>query len=345
MSKGTVFLVAFVLLISSVRAPDAQPSERPIGILLAVGDIASCHHDPTRNGKATAELIKREIASAKAIDQSLEVRVLALGDLAYDHGSSESFGCFDAAWGEFKDKILPVPGNHDYETNRGAAYFKYFETTLQNLKANKGKAYFSVEFPAPADAADNRSWLLIGLDSNTETGASSEQIRWLKAELSRTNRKCILAFSHSFFYSSGLHGHGENRTVTLTKPLVPEKQSRAFFQALYAGRASAFVAGHDHHYEQLGRANAEGKPADNGQAAMVPEGVRSFVVGTGGKALYSNDYRKKWAFTEAYDLRSHGVLKIELYPDSYQWVFLPTKPNEASFKVIREVRGDKCNRA
>lgn len=47
MSKGRVFLVAFALLVSSVRAPDAQPSERPIGILLAVGDIASCRRDPT----------------------------------------------------------------------------------------------------------------------------------------------------------------------------------------------------------------------------------------------------------------------------------------------------------
>jgi acid phosphatase type 7 len=343
MSAGRIFLVIVALLISTVRL-SAQNSEKPIGILLAVGDIASCHRDPTRSGAATAELIKREIASAKAIDQNLEVRVLALGDLAYDHGSPQSFRCFDATWGAFKDKILPVPGNHDYETSKGAAYFKYFETTLRNVKAAKGKAYFSLEFPPPADPDDNRSWLLIGLDSNVETGANSEQVRWLKAELSRTKRRCVLAFSHAFFYSSGRHGHHENSTVTLTKPLVPEKAAHAFFNTLYAGRASVFVAGHDHHYEQLGRANAEGKAADNGMAAMVPDGVRSFVVGTGGKALYSDDYQKKWAFTEAYDLRSHGVLKIELYPDSYRWAFLPTKPNDASFKVVRDVRTDRCNR-
>jgi hypothetical protein len=38
------------------------------------------------------------------------------------------------------------------------------------------------------------------------------------------------------------------------------------------------------------------------------------------------------------------VLKIELYSDSYRWAFLPTKPNDASFKVMRDVRTDRCNR-
>ncbi|MFH0302129.1 hypothetical protein AAFX91_34090 [Bradyrhizobium sp. 31Argb] len=88
MSKGRVFLIAFALLISSARAPDAQPSERPIGILLAVGDIASCHHDPTRNGKATAELIKREIASAKAIEYHYAFQDLETED---DCGCNERF--------------------------------------------------------------------------------------------------------------------------------------------------------------------------------------------------------------------------------------------------------------
>ena len=98
MSAGRIFLVIVALLISTVRL-SAHTSEKPIGILLAVGDIAIC--------------------------------------LAYKHGSPQNFRCFDAAWGEFKDKILPVPGNHDYETNNGAAYFRYFEAVLRNLKAAK----------------------------------------------------------------------------------------------------------------------------------------------------------------------------------------------------------------
>jgi hypothetical protein len=60
--------------------------------------------------------------------------------------------------------------------------------------------------------------------------------------------------------------------------------------------------------------------------------------------LHGNDYQEKWAFSEAYDLKSYGVLKIELFPGSYRWTFLPTKPNEASFKVLKNVTSDTCNR-
>ena len=123
----------------------------------------------------------------------------------------------------------------------------------------------------------------------------------------------MLAFAHGFFYSSGLHGH--NDKTDIAAPLVPQKTAMgAMFRTLHDSRATVLVAGHDHHYEQLGRAGAGANPADRGQAAMVPDGVRSFVVGTGGKTLYSRDYQSDWAFTEAYDMKSYGILKIELFP-------------------------------
>ena len=329
------------LVVSFLRISDVQALEKPIGILLAAGDIATCANDETKSGKATAELIKAELAKASALDPNIEVRVLALGDLAYDSGTTRAFDCFNATWGQFKDKILPVPGNHDYGTNRGAAYFKYFDTTLKTLKADKNDGFFSLEFPASAPDA----WVLLGLNSNTSTGADTAQVKWLAAELDRTKAKrCVLAFAHGFFYSSGLHGH--NDKTDIAAPLVPQKTAMgAMFRTLHDSRATVLVAGHDHHYEQLGRAGAGANPADRGQAAMVPDGVRSFVVGTGGKTLYSRDYQNKWAFTEACDMRSYGILKIELFPGSYRWEFLPTKPNANSFKVLRDVKTDTCNRA
>jgi hypothetical protein len=233
-----------------------------------------------------------------------------------------------------------VPGNHDYGTANGSAYFHYFATTLAGLKADKNDGFYSVEFPA--QGAD--SWLLLGLNSNTSTGASTQQVKWLTDELERTKAKrCVLAFTHSFFYSSGLHGH--NDATDLAGALKPEKTAMgAMFKRLYDAHATVLVAGHDHHYEQLGRANADASPGDRGQAAMVADGVRSFVVGTGGKTLYARDYQKKWAFTEAYDMKSYGILKIELFAGWYQWEFLPTKPNSNSFKVVRDVKTDTCNR-
>jgi hypothetical protein len=345
MAKPALEIIVSVTLFL-VGTCGVQAQGVPLGILLAAGDIVTCSGDDTRSGKATADLIGIEIAKAKL--QNIEARVLALGDLAYDHGAAKSFDCFDATWGKFKDKILPVPGNHDYETLSGGPYRKYFEATLNSLKADKLSGFYSVEFPTSSEA----SWLLIGLNSNVSTGSNSEQAKWLESELIRTKMKrCVLAFTHGFFYSSGRHGHDDgthhpqNGKIDLSKPLLPGAEMRAMFGMLYDHRASVFAAGHDHHFEQLGRANALGNPADRGTAAMTPDGVRSFVVGTGGKALYPNDYLQKWAFTEAYDLNSYGILKIELYPDSYRWEFIPTKPNSASIKVVHDIKTDTCNRS
>lgn len=345
---GVVTLIFLLAPIGGVRA-----DENPIGILLAAGDIVTCppkdtKADDIKTGKATADLIAAEIAAAEKSDPKIQVRVLALGDLAYDHG--ETFDCFNATWGQFKDKILPVPGNHDYEKNHGAAYFKYFETTLQGLNASKLSVY-SLEFPTASMSSENTSWQIIALNSNDETGAAQPQVKWLEAELKRTKAKrCVLAFSHGFFYSSGRHGHADkngkpqNAVIDITKPLLAGKEMHAMFTLLHSHRASVLVAGHDHHFEQLGRANAEAKPADKGQAAMVDDGVRSFVVGTGGKRLYPDVYREKWAFTEAFDMNNHGILKMKLYPNSYSWEFISTKPTAPSMTVIRDVKKDNCNR-
>lgn len=332
---------------AALGATGVSAQDKPIGILLAAGDIATCSSDPTRSGKATAALVKREVARAKAENPDVEVRVLALGDLAYPSGSSGSIKCFAATWGQFFDIMLPVPGNHDYQTNKAAAYFAYFKSTLKDLEADKKLGTYALDFPS----AGEPRWRLIALNSNDATGAAQDQVKWLKAELQQAQgKKCVLAFAHAFYYSSGLHGHDDghgqpqNVSVDLAKPLLPGKHMRAIFRALYAHRASVFLAGHDHHFEQLGRANADARPADRGKSAITQDGVRSFVVGTGGKLLYASDYKNKWAFTEAYDVDDYGILKIELYPASYKWEFLTTT-RSPSLKVIKNVDSDDCNLA
>jgi hypothetical protein len=361
-ARNFIGAVALVFLLTPFGA---RADENPIGILLAAGDIVTCVTNKTKSGKATADLIKAEIAKADALSPKVEVRVLALGDLVYEHGAKKGFDeCFHKTWGQFKDKILPVPGNHDYETAHGAPYFKYFEKTLQGLKADKQLGYYSVEFPPPkAPPENNTSWQIIAFNSNDETGSDQTQVKWLESELIRTKAKrCVLAFSHAFFYSSGRHGHADkdkngkpqNGVIDLIKPLLPGKEMHDMFRLLHAHRASVLLAGHDHHFEQLGRANAEAKPADYGQAAMVPDGVRSFVVGTGGKRLHSepkigdklgNDYTYPWAFREAYDLQSYGILKIELLPTSYRWKFVSTDPSSTTMQGdAKNVTSDNCNR-
>jgi hypothetical protein len=358
---GAVAL-AFLLIPFNARA-----NEKPIGILLAAGDIAVCPKDDdkdkdTRNGKATAGLIKQEIDDATVKYPGVEVRILALGDLAYNCGATGGFKCFDESWGQFKNLLLPVPGNHEYDPKRGEPpnekcvkdsekkpgedhakpYFKYFE---DNEFAKQTEPLYSLRFPD----REKGPWLLIGL--NPYAGLSAATLKTLLDK--ETSMHCVLAFSHAALYSSGRHGHGQNSNINLSSPLVPLSGYKAIYETLHNARASVIVAGHDHHYEQLGRANAKGTAAKNGKAAMVKDGVRSFIVGTGGTHLHSegkignklkNDYENAWAFREAYDLQNYGILKIKLYPDHYEWEFIPTQPAAASMVVIRDVKKDDCNR-
>ena len=345
--------IARIALLSSLRhclwawclaclygaAAPVRAEERPIGIILAAGDIATCSTDPVRNGTATASLVMREIEKARASYPDVEVRVIALGDLAYDRGSAGSVACFDKSWGQFRDRILPVPGNHDYEFDgKASAYFSYFNSTFAALNANEKIGTYALDFPSTGSSR----WRLIALNSNTSTGAQSPQARWLESELQAARGRCVIAFSHAFFYSSGFHGHKDAQDVG--QPLAPLEVMRPLFTTLYNYRTSVFLAGHDHHYEQLGRAGPNAKPDDLGLSAVAVDGVRSFVVGTGGKALYQKDYKKKWAFTEAYDLRSFGILKIELHPTSYSWEFLPTVPS-SSMVIVKQMNSDICNLA
>jgi hypothetical protein len=334
--KGAFVIAAAltVALAGSVCAEDR------IGVLLAVGDIANCSDNPIRNGQETAKLVQAEIKRAK--DDNLPVKILALGDLAYGEGTPAQFGCFKKTWGDLKADILPTPGNHDWLFRNGKAYFDYFVDN-EAEKTNPRKGYYFIDFPS------KNPWRLIALNTNTDFDEGGQQIKRIKADLKATNdrtknyRRCVLAFSHAFLYSSGRHGHGQNSTIDLTKPLKTGRTMRAAFNALYEGRASLVVSGHDHHFEQLGRANHEGKAAD--------DGVRSFIVGTGGNALHSehpkgntNDYKEKWDFMEAIDLTSYGILRIELYPDSYTWAFLSTKPDQNSMTIKKDTTRDTCNR-
>jgi hypothetical protein len=327
-----------------------------IGMLLAVGDIASCSSDTTRSGRVIADMVSRQIDQERAKSPDIRIRILALGDLAYNCGSTADFKCFDATWGRFNNIILPVPGNHDYDHKRGVPpndrclranetgnrsewhakpFFHYFRNNEFASQQQQGIALL------PFPDAKAGPWLLVGLNPYARISQSR-----LRTELERTRNEfpCVLAFSHRFYYSSGRHGHGQNHKITLSAPLVASEGMRTVFETLYSTRASLLVAGHDHHYEQLGRANANGKGADLGKSAIDADGVRSFIVGTGGNPLHGNDYIDKWAFQEADDLKSYGFLKIILKANSYDWNFVSTSGNNNTIRIKTAVSTDTCNR-
>ena len=218
--------------------------------------------------------------------------IAALGDLAYPSGTTADFGCYNASWGKYKSRTKPAVGNHEYLTSRAAPYFDYFGSAA----GPRGKGYYSDSVGA---------WHIVVLNSNCSPAGGcklgSPQERWLRADLAGTTAKCTLAYWHHPLFSSGQHGD--------------DVAMRPIWDDLYNAHAEIVLVGHDHDYERFAPQTASGAPD--------PNGVREFVVGTGGK----NHDRFKTAVpapnSEIRNDDTFGLLKLTLHPDGYNWLFLP----------------------
>jgi hypothetical protein len=330
------------VLIAAISAPAFAQAPKPNGILLAAGDIAQCGNDAYKQD-ATADLISKEISDPA--NAGVPILVLALGDLAYPKGRKKDFDCFDKSWGKFVVRILPVPGNHEYEKDP-AHYFNYFKQRNRNMVSENGPkaGYYSLNFPKPEDALnkDAKPWHLIALNSGSG-GVGPGQVEWLKNDLKSNDQRCVLAFAHHFVFSSGRHGHEPpdyeklSKEENLKKKYQRQNKMVNAFRTLHASGASLFLSGHDHHYEEFKPQDADGNAVDSG--------LRSFIVGTGGAYLYSEPYEHVWKNSEK-DRRqaeSYGILKLELFDDSYQWRFVPTADAKNLPEGFDAPRTGRCN--
>jgi hypothetical protein len=222
--------------------------------------------------------------TAKLIDAIDPTRVLALGDNAYQDGRIDQYNAYyDPNWGRFKAKTSPVPGNHDYHTSGAGGYFTYFGS----------------QAPAEYYSYDLGSWHLIALDGEIGHGAGSAQETWLKNDLANHPGTCTLAYWHEPRFSSGYHGSNSGFD--------------AFWHDLYAAGVDVVLNGHDHDYERFAPQNASG--------AADANGIREFVVGTGGASHYT--FGAPIANSEVRNNTSYGVLKLTLHSGSYDWQFVP----------------------
>jgi acid phosphatase type 7 len=321
---------------------------KPIGILLAVGDISSCGKEKwTTVANDTARLVRDAIKEAEAADPPIPYRVIVLGDLAYETGAGNEFTCFEQRW-TFDDVVtkfpkneimLPVPGNHEYQNKKAGKitdaqpYFDHFKNhPLVNQTGTK-KGYYALNFPR-ADGP----WRLIGLNDNFASSKKykqqlAEQAAWLEKDLTAESNQqnCLLAFWHAPTFSSGKHGHGY--VTNKDAKLSGDRHMKDAFALLHGHGASVVLNGHEHSYEQFRPQNAAGKPVD--------DGVRLFVVGTGGKQLTTDEYDNVEESSEggAFGLTrgNHGVMKIRLFENRYEWVFLPiNKTHEFDLKTKKD---------
>jgi acid phosphatase type 7 len=337
--------VATIAFSQIARATDDLGAQ--VGTVFAVGDIAECvdakfaslpanlKAAEIKSGKAVAELIRKH--SGELATKGVIVRVLALGDLAYDNGTVQSMKCFEQAWGDLRDITLPVPGNHEYDekTKDGLKYDKkqkrHAGPYLQSIQGYKllqdqtsngaalqhlADGYYAIDFPSAAPSIVN--WRILAVNSNIAVSESSDQLRFFKNDLTtQKNTRCILAISHAFRHSSGRHGHGQNSKIALGAILKPERTMSPLWSVLLNSGASLHLAGHDHDFEQIGPSDVEGK--------SKIDGIRSFVVGTGGTELHRNNYSFKLNTKEHIELDEYGVLQVDLFERGYEWRFLPSE--------------------
>jgi hypothetical protein len=300
--RGSVVVALFAVI---AACADGQPAEITPGPLsttttTVVPKVPAPAGDPSDPSDpvvlAAGDIAACESSGDEATAEVLESRpsaaVVTLGDNVYDNGTAIEFArCYDPSWGRAKARTRPAPGNHDYGTEGAAAYFRYFGAAA----GEPGKGYYSY---------DLGGWHVVALNSNCSVVSCAEgsaQERWLRSDLVAHPVACTLAYWHHPRFSSG-SVHGSNDAVA---PL---------WRALFDAGADVVLSGHEHHYERLAPLGPSGRPDRR-------RGIRSFVVGTGGRSHYGFGFAIPGS--QVRHSGTFGVLELTLRADGYSWEFLP----------------------
>ncbi len=273
--------------------------------IAAAGDIA-CDPSPSNaakfnGGQGTDKYCHMQAVADLMLTMNLDA-VLPLGDNQYSDGTLYKFNnSYDLSWGQLKSITYPAVGNHEYLDPNAAGYFAYFGAAA----GDPTKGYYSFDLGA---------WHFIVLNSQCgQIGGCkswSPQGQWLIQDLATNATPCTLAYWHIPRFSSGALGN--------------KLHSEDFWEELYDAGADLILAGHDHFYERFA-------PMDPNGELDTSTGIRSFVVGTGGKSLEGGSIVQP--NSEVRNAKTYGVLKLTLHPTSYDWEFEadPTQnlpPNE-----------------
>ena len=228
--------------------------------------------------------------------------VFTLGDNQYDNGTLAEYNRdYALYWGQpsIKSRTRPVSGNHEYQSgNGGAGYFDYFNGVGQATgpAGGRGQGYYSY---------DLGEWHVVVLNTSNAGvvpyAAGSAQEQWLRQDLAANTKPCTMAQWHHPRFSRGSYRPG----ITATQ---------ALWQAMQDYRGDIVLSGHDHNYQRYAPQTATG--------VASPDGLRLFVVGTGGRApsAFTGSVAN---FEAGNDVNIDGVLKLTLSATTYAWQFLP----------------------
>jgi hypothetical protein len=263
-------------------------------VIAAAGDIACDPSDSNyHGGLGTSTACRQKYTSDLLVNGDFDA-VLALGDLQYQSGSLSDFNAsYDPSWGRVKSITYPVVGNHEYGQSGASGYFDYFD----GAAGERGKGYYSF---------DLASWHIVAINSNCGRvaggcGSGSPQETWLRGDLAAHPTDCTIAMWHHARWSSG---HDGDSTFMQT-----------MWKDLDDAGVEILLSGHSHDYERFAPQDADG-------SLDTADGVRQFVVGTGGAFFtgLGNSFDRN---SQVHQNTTYGILQFTLRSDAYDWRFVP----------------------
>ncbi len=289
---------------SSVASPGAPPSQPPpipaepgstspdsggdSVRIAAVGDLVCSRLPAPQEKRSDDRRIRNGFCRydrvAKGIAAGDYDRLLLLGDIQYLLGAYGAFKkYYDPYFGQFRDIVAPVPGNHESYQPDFWGYRKYFKARAH---WNRPGGYYSYNVGGWHVIAINSMWCRDHTWSTREGytpiwSKGSKAIwgcrpgdpmyEWLLRDLERNaDRECTLAyFHHPSYFWAGYAGGPDTLLhdgYWFTRPI---------YRALYRNGGDVVLTGHEHNYQRFHPMNPK--------AELDEEyGFTQFIVGTGG---------------------------------------------------------------
>jgi hypothetical protein len=268
-------------------------------VVVVGGDVACSPTDANYNGGNGVPSYCHSQATSGLISQINPSNLLMVGDGQYNSGSLSDYqNSYGKTWGQHKAKTNPAVGNHDYGTSGAGGYYSYFGNAASRQQSGCVKdclGYYSFDVGA---------WHLVNINSecsrlNGGAGCAvgSPQETWLKNDLAAHKNACTLVFDHRPRWSSNSFAWPD------IAPLVSDMD---------AAHVDLLMSGHAHSYERFAPQNASG--------GSDPNGIRAFVVGTGG--AFFTGFSTIAGNSVVHKSNIFGVLKLTLHSNSYDWSFV-----------------------
>lgn len=323
-----------VVILGAAAAPGGAPARAADTdpVIAAAGNIACDPNNPkfldlvgsksACRMKYVSDLLLNPDGSAKY------AATLALGDTQYICGGLGAYQqSYGPTWGRVYATTHPVVGDKDFRTTlnapsgtdcspkpgHAAGFYSYFAGLgIQPIgtKPPGAGAYYSFNVPDGCTPDGiNPCWHFVALNGNCVKAPGcvpgTTQYDWLVNDLAtypNSTYSCTVAYWHWPRFSSGAHGS--------------DATFDPIWRLLYANGVDVVLNAHEHTYERFAQQDPDGN-------ADPVNGIREFVVGTGGVSHAKFPSAARLPNSEASSDSTFGILTLGLHLDSYDWQFMP----------------------